>query len=221
MNKLTNVLIIEQEPLISYSIEEALRNISVQNDLFCNMTSVYDYKSALNELNSSKHYNLVFLSIDSDNSFNKQSSLTNQVFSLLEKSLKNIQLMILIHECDNFLIHNLFKTLNPESILLKRDMKFKDLTTAIDRVIQNIPFYSTTILKHLRIRMSCNISLDKSDQLILYYLSKGVRMKDMSKMVFLSHSAIESRKRKLKQLFNAERQQDSFLFEKAREHGFI
>ncbi len=46
-------------------------------------------------------------------------------------------------------------------------------------------------------------------------------MKELPGLVFLSRSSVESRKRKLKRLFNVESQEVNFLFEKAREHGFI
>jgi len=221
MTKLTNVLIVEQEPLILHSIQQALDSISTQYDIFCNVTSVSDYESAYSELQSSKHFNLVLMSIDSFTSNVGKPNFENQMVTILKQNSSKTKLVTLSSNCDNYLIFELMRTLNPEGMLLKRDMKFKDLVKAIDNVIHNIPFYSTTILKIVRIRMSSNISLDKNDLLILYYLSKGIRMKDLPELVFLSNSAVEGRKRSLKRLFNVERKSDLLLLEQARKKGFI
>jgi hypothetical protein len=46
-------------------------------------------------------------------------------------------------------------------------------------------------------------------------------MRDLPKVIPLSIAGIERRKRKLKDLFDAEDKKDAILIKKARDHGFI
>jgi hypothetical protein len=56
---------------------------------------------------------------------------------------------------------------------------------------------------------------------ILFLISQGYKMKDIIKEVHLSISGLESRKRKLKDLFQIENGGDKKLIERAQFHGFI
>ncbi|WP_298760637.1 hypothetical protein [uncultured Psychroserpens sp.] len=222
MSKPTNVFIIEQEPLITHSIKDALHTISKsKTGMSFNTKSVRSFEFAYSEIKKSRHLSLVFLNIDMYSTYHEKSKFIIEMVSTLKRNSPKAQLLTLTSIRDNYMIFDLIRTLNPESILLKTDITFKDLIKAIENVINDIPFYSKTILQLLRSRMSCDINLDKTDRLILYHLSKGAKTKDLSKFVFLSRSGIESRKRNLKTLFNAERQSDQFLLEQARLKGFI
>ncbi|OUS03125.1 hypothetical protein A9Q86_01525 [Flavobacteriales bacterium 33_180_T64] len=218
----TNVLIIEQEPLIAHSIEEALNCIvKSQTEVTYIPKSVTNYELAFSEIKTSKHLNLVFLNLDISSINNEKFKFINDLVALLKINSPRAQLLTLTSYQDNYMIFDLIKTINPDSVLLKRDITFKDLIKAIENVINGIPHYSKTILRLLRSRISCDILLDKKDRLILYHLSKGVKTKDLPEHVFLSNSGIESRKRNLKLLFNVEHKGDRFLLEKAQMKGFI
>ncbi|MDG5490628.1 hypothetical protein [Psychroserpens sp. SPM9] len=222
MSMPTNVLIVEREPLITYSIQEALHRISEsQSGVNYNTTSVSNYESVRSKIKSLKHLNLVFLNIDMFLTGGEKSKLIIDMISILKKTSPKVQVLTLTSYRNNYMILEIIKTINPEGVLLKRDIDFEDLIHAIKNVINNIPFYSKTILMLLRSRMTCHISLDEKDQLILYHLSKGAKTKDLSNLVFLSKSAIESRKRNLKILFNVEKKNDCYLLDQARIKGFI
>ena len=222
MSITTKVLIVEQEPLITHSIEEALNHIiKTQNQSTYRPKSVYDYELASNEIECTKHLDLVFLNIDMTSSKSEKLNVFKDMVQMLRYNSPTSKLFTLTSRRDNYMIFDVFKTLNPESIILKSDISFKGLVKAIDTVMNNIPFYSKSILKLMRSRMVCDISLDKRDRLILYHLSKGVKTKDLPKLVHLSNSGVESRKRNLKTLFNVERKSDRFLLEQARLKGFI
>lgn len=222
MTNLTNALIIEHEPLISFSIKEALnRIIKSRFGNICTCRSVTNYDLAFSEISTSKHFNFVFLNVDMFSVHSNRLKLFKEMLTMLKRNSPKAQLLTLTSIHDNYAIADIIRTLNPESVLLKRDVSFKDLTKAIESVMDHTPFYSKSILKLLRSRMCCDISLDRRDKLILYHLSKGMKMKDLPKLVHLSNSGIENRKRNLKVLFNVERKPDHFLLEQARLNGFI
>ena len=76
-------------------------------------------------------------------------------------------------------------------------------------------------MKLLRKQVSSDMLLDLTDRKILYELSIGTKMKDMSDIVCLSIPGIQKRKRHLKQIFGIESPDDKELVLIAREKGFI
>ena len=222
MNKPSNVLIVEQEPLVSFSIKEALTVVTNQfSETQFIPKSYRSYERALADIHRSKSFDLVFLNVNlAHGSYTTTPHITDLVNAVRLNS-PQMHLLALTSVHDNFLITEMMKTLNPEGVLLKRDISFNQLVRAIKDVINCIPFYSQTILRCLRSRMTCDIALDKRDRLILYHLSKGIKTKDLPRLVHLSKSAVESRKRSLKVRFNVEQKPDYFLLEQARIKGFI
>lgn len=221
MSKPTNVLIVEHEPLITHTIKDALHHIS-NSDVKLNFTtkSIENLDIAYSEIKQSNQLHLIFLNIDMYSN-NEKFELINDMINTLKNNSPKSKLLTMTSNQDNYMVIDIFKTLNPECILLKQDISFKDLMNATESVINNIPFYSKTILRLLRTRMSCDFSLDKKDRLILYHLSKGIKTKDLVELAFLSKSGIETRKRNLKIRFNVENKNDTYLLEQARIKGFI
>ncbi|WP_298900942.1 hypothetical protein [uncultured Psychroserpens sp.] len=222
MTKQKNALIIEQEPLISFSIEEALRRVAELNQgISFKPKCLNSYKLACDEIISKKQFDLVFISIDIESKDHEKLQYIKDMMKLFKASNDHVQFLMLTSHQDNYMIAHTIKTLDPDAVLLKKDVSFNDLLKAIESVINSVPFYSKSVLRMLRSRITSDIPLDQRDRLILHHLSKGVRTKDLSELVHLSNSGIESRKRNLKRLFDVEQKNDRFLLEQARIKGFI
>ncbi|WP_299272417.1 hypothetical protein [uncultured Psychroserpens sp.] len=222
MTKQKNALIIEQEPLISFSIEEALRRVAELNQgISFKPKCLNSYKLACDEVISKKQFDLVFISIDIESKDHEKLQYIKDMMKLFKASNDHVQFLMLTSHQDNYMIAHTIKTLDPDAVLLKKDVSFNDLLKAIESVINSVPFYSKSVLRMLRSRITSDIPLDQRDRLILHHLSKGVRTKDLSELVHLSNSGIESRKRNLKRLFDVEQKNDRFLLEQARIKGFI
>ena len=54
--------------------------------------------------------------------------------------------------------------LNPDGYLIKNDITPQDLIYAIKSVISDVPYYSKTIMRLLKTRVSNVITLDKIDR---------------------------------------------------------
>jgi DNA-binding NarL/FixJ family response regulator len=111
--------------------------------------------------------------------------------------------------------------LNPDCLLVKSDINFNELLNAIETVTMEAPYYSKTVIRYMRQRIVSKIIIDQTDKAILYYLSKGIKIKDLPRFINLSKSTIELRKRKLKDVFEVEDQGDYHLLQQASEQGFI
>jgi DNA-binding NarL/FixJ family response regulator len=122
---------------------------------------------------------------------------------------------------DNYRINSILRTVNPEGYMVKTEINEVVLKEMVETVLISPPYYTKKALIAIRNKMSTNIFLDDTDIKILYYLSIGTRTKDMIEYIPLSISAIENRKRQIKEIFGVEHENDNALIASAREKGFI
>ncbi|ADV50933.1 response regulator [Cellulophaga sp. E16_2] len=122
---------------------------------------------------------------------------------------------------DNYRINSILRTVNPEGYMVKTEINEFVLKEMVETVLTSPPYYTKKALIAIRNKMSTNIHLDDTDIKILYYLSIGTRTKDMVEYVPLSISAIENRKRQIKEIFSVENENDNALIASAKEKGFI
>ncbi|OUS03340.1 hypothetical protein A9Q86_00030 [Flavobacteriales bacterium 33_180_T64] len=225
MAKKINVLIIEDEPLIINVLENALHQISEANGLLdFKIKSVTNCDSANAEIQNAVHsipIDLLLLDISIPASLDKKLLSGVDIGVRTKELFPNVKTIVFTSYNNNYKLNNILKSLNPEGFLIKSDIDFVKLMDAITTVISNEPYYSKFILQLMRVNMSNDFVLDKIDRQLLYEISKGTQMKDITKIIPLSKSAIEYRKRNLKDLFEVQNGNDRLLISKAKECGFI
>ncbi|MCL6294904.1 hypothetical protein [Jejuia spongiicola] len=216
MNKSKSILIIENEALFSHSIESTLKTIS---DINFSIYKTKDYKAAYLVIQKVEQLDFVFFNVDLFPNHTQRYTIIEDLIATIRYDFTNAKLFLLTSYFNNYLILEMIKTFNPDSVILKSDINSNDLIQAVSSVIENNPFYSASILRLLRSQFSSHISIDKTDRLILYHLSRGIKSKDLPDLVFLSLSSIEKRKRNLKSVFKVDN--DRLLLEEARNRGII
>lgn len=131
------------------------------------------------------------------------------------------KIIILTMFNEAFRIHNIIKTIDPEGFLIKSDLTSSELASAFQAVLRNPPFYSGTVNSIIRKSITTDIVIDDKNRKILHLLSQGVRTKNLAAHLNISLSAVEKRKKQLKDLFLVEDGQDETLIEEARKKGFV
>ncbi len=224
MNQTLNVLIADGHPLIIEAYRLAFKQVSQTKKIKFNINTAHNCDSAQAEILeaiSGVAYNLVLLDVSLP-SFKDELLLSGDDVGLkIKKHFKNAKLMIITSHHDNFKLCHIFKTLNPDGFIVKPDISLEELVRAITSVISNTPYYSKTVTKLIRKQMSNQIMIDKRDWQILYHLSLGTKMKELSSIVHLSVAGIEKRKRHLRNIFDTDKKDDKILIERAREKGFV
>ncbi|MCK8479023.1 response regulator [Psychroserpens algicola] len=225
MTKHINVLIVEDEPLIINVLENALHQISGTNGLIdFKIKSVTNCDLAIEQINNAINgipIDLLLLDISIPASIDKKTSSGLDIGIKAKKSFPMIKTIVFTADNNNYKLNNILKSINPEGFLIKSDIDFTKLVDAINAVINDEPFYSKYILQLMRRHQLNDFVLDKIDRLLIYEISKGTKMKDITKFIPLSKSAIEYRKRSLKEKFEVQNGNDRLLISKAKERGFI
>ncbi|AXT18817.1 DNA-binding response regulator [Flavobacteriaceae bacterium AU392] len=225
MHKPINVLIVENQSLIIDAFKRALEHIdNTFKNLNFNINIVKNCKVAFAEIKKTAPNNLIdliLLNIDIPPCRTKKVIFIDDLALELKKQFPKTKIIVFALKCDNHRINAIIKELNPDSILINTDVDFNELTHAIKTVLVEPPYYSKKVMRFIRKYMTNDLRLDKVDRLILYYLSQGIKTSDLPELVYLSISAIERRKRLLKETFNLEKGNDKALIKIAQERGII
>lgn len=227
MKQKLSVLIIEDHPLTSCAYKMAFNNISNSSTkLDFKITIVEDCDSASSELQKIIHngasIDIVLLDINLKPS--KDGSLLSgeDLGIRIRRLLSTAKIMVSTLHFDNYRIQSIISNIDPEGFLVKNDFNTEELIYGIKKVIENPPYYSSTVLQSLRQKNSnAHTLLDNIDRKLLFELSIGTKMKDMPGILPLSMSGIEKRKRNLKEAFAVKMRSDKDLVLIAKEKGFI
>jgi len=223
MNRPINVLLIDDHPIITDAYQTSLNIFSEQTQTIFNIYKAYCSDSALSLLTNDKNdvYDIVFLDIRIPKSKTHKINDGKDLGLLIRKLKPHAKIIVSTAYIDPFILDDLLKKLNPEGLLCKSDIDFKIVKEAVKNILNDVPFYSSSILRALRKKVSSGIVLDNTDKALIEELAKGAKTKDLVGKIPLSLGGIEKRKRYLKEVFHTEGKSDKKLIEAIKEHGFI
>ena len=224
-SKYKRIAIFDSQPLIVQVYNTVLRNIeSSTEELKFQIEDARCYDGALALLRKkevrAQKFDLVFLGINISTSEGFHMREENIGFHIRSR-FPETKLIIKTELKDNYQINTILRNLKPDGFLVMIDIDMEVLTPAILDVLNDQPFYSKSVIKSLWKSKGHKILLDEWDERLLYELSRGIKMKDVPKILPLSLPAIEKRKRNIKSLFGIAGGDNEKLLEKAREYGFI
>lgn len=225
MNKSVTVLIIDDHPIIASAYESALESFVTQNTTYdFKITSIYNLDEAQLLIENSTFIDsldLVFLDMRLPASSDGKLVSGEDLGKLIKSKNSEVRIIVSTTFNDNYRLHNILQSLDPEGFLVKNDIKSKELLRAIENVLSGSPYYSKTVLNLLRKQVGSDIYLDELDRKMLYELSIGAKLKDLSNLLPLSVAGIEKRRRNLKKMFGISGAEDRDLIKLAREKGFL
>lgn len=194
-------------------------NQELEIDIANNCDEAIMYMDQAVEKNSP--YNVLFVDISIPPSKDGIMSSGEDLAEYARKVLPKAKIIILTMFNESFRIHNIIKTIDPEGFLIKSDLTSSELASAFQAVIYNPPFYSGTVNNHIRKSIVSDIVIDDKNRKILHLLSQGVKTKNLASHLDISLSAVEKRKRQLRDIFDVQDGQDETLLNEARKKGFV
>lgn len=220
-----NVLIIEDHPLITEAYKKAFSQISLKNPKLNFIISTANNCDTaylkIKEASKRQGLDIVFLDIKLPPS-QKGVILSGEDLGLkVIELLPNSKIIVSTTFNDNYRMNSIFKNLNPEGFLIKNDLNPKELVLAIESIIEGNSYYSKSVIELMRKLTANDFLIDAIDRKLLYELSKGTKMSQLPDIIPLSISALEKRKRVLKEVFDLVDKEDRDLFRIAEEKGFI
>lgn len=166
-------------------------------------------------------YDILFMDISLPPSADETITSGEDLSKYAREILPEAKIVILTMFNEPYRIHNIIKEIKPEGFVVKSDLTSRELASAFQAVVNNPPFYSTTVTRFLRTTLESEIEIDDIDRKILYLLSQGVKTKSLTNHLGVSTSSIEKRKKNLKEVFSVLDSQDETLLNEARKKGFL
>lgn len=224
MTEHIKILMIDDHPIIIEGYQNTLQFTKKDNqELFIDIANNCDEAIAFMDkaIEKNQPYNVLFVDISLPPSTDGKMQSGEDLAEYARKILPEAKVVILTMFNESFRIHNIIKTIDPEGFLIKSDLTSSELASAFQAVLNNPPFYSGTVNSHIRKTITSDIVIDDRNRKILHLLSKGVKTKNLTAHIDISLSAIEKRKKQLKELFSVQDGQDETLLKEARDKGFV
>lgn len=223
MQKL-NILMVDDHPMIIEGYQNTL--LATKNEdqeLAIDIASTCDMANEM-MLASIKHqnpYDILFVDIKLPPSKDGKITSGEDLAKIAREMLPDAKVIILTMFNESYRIHNILKTINPDGFLIKSDLTSNELAKAFQSILINPPYYSSTVNGFVRQSITSDIYVDDKNRRILHLLSQGIKTKNLAEHMNLSLSAVEKRKKHLKQLFKIEDGQDESLIKEAKKKGFL
>lgn len=223
MERTINALIIDDHPSIITAYKNYLLNYQKQQECYqFNITSALNADEAINSLVQSKtFFDLIFLDIRIPGSKNGKFKSGEDIGVYIKKNSSQSKIVVITGHYEIIVLSGLINNLNPDGLLYKSDVDSTIITKAMTNILMDIPYYSHTVLKIIRQKLSSDIYLDKIDKLLLQELYNGKKTKDLINCLPLSLGGIERRKRNLREQFEVEIKDDRLLVAAAIRKGFL
>lgn len=224
MQEHIKILMIDDHPLIIEGYQNTLQytkrdtqelSIDIAND--CDQAIGY-IDAAIADGNP---YDMLFIDISLPPSKDGKINSGEDIAMYAREELPLAKLVILTMFNEPYRIHSIVKTIDPEGFLIKSDLTSSELASAFQAILSNPPFYSGTVNSFLRKTITSDLVIDDKNRKILHLLSQGIKTKNLAAHLDLSLSAVEKRKKHLKELFLIDDGQDETLLNEAKKKGFI
>lgn len=225
METTITILIIEDHQLIIDVYKNAITQVmkelgNTHFSIETSKTCVAAYQKII-KATTNQDIDIVFLDIQVPQDIENNLMSGEDLGLVIRKRLPGTKIIVITNLMSNLRLNTILKNIDPDGLLIKNDIVFEDLTTALRDVMDQKTFYSQKVISLLRKKMHSDLTLDQYDIRLLYELSNGARMKDLLHILPFSKAGIEKRKRLLKCTFNVDHEGDRELIIKARENGFI
>jgi len=223
MTQQLKILMVDDHPMIIEGYQNTLLATKKQNQEI-SIDVAHDCDRANELIRSSVNttpYNVIFFDISLPASKDGLITSGEDLAKIARTYLPNAKVIILTMFNESFRILNIIKEINPEGLLIKSDLTSSELAEAFQHILVDPPYYSSTVSNFLKTTVSSDIYLDDVNRKILHLLSQGIKTRSLKEYIDLSMSAIEKRKKHLKELFYVEDGKDETLLNEARKKGFL
>ncbi len=219
MQKELNILMIDDHPMILEGYKKVLSN---NKNYKLHISIAEDCEQAIRQINNANiknGFDVVFIDIQLPPSNDGTVTSGEDLAEIVHKRLPLAKIVILTMIDSTERLQNLIKTIPHHGLLIKSDITSKILLKAFDKVLKNKQYYSITADKVSKSSTQNDEYLDEYNKKIIYHLSNGIQTRHLIDYIPLSLSAIEKRKKYIKQFFDVT--DDERLMQEAKKRGFI
>lgn len=223
MKKELNILMVDDHPIILEGYKRILLDNRSEE-----VTMKIDTANSCEEANAkieaslnSLAYDIIFLDIGLPPSQDREFISGEDVGKKIRKVSPASKLAVLTMYVENLRLLTIFKSLKPEAFMVKSDVSSSEFLEAFDNLLQGKTYSSQTIQDLMRKQIVQDFNITKTDRDILFHLSRGLKSKEIPKVVPMSLASVEKRKKFMREAFGVEDVRDITLINRAKKLGFL
>jgi DNA-binding NarL/FixJ family response regulator len=215
------ILIVDDHPFIIQGYKNGITRYLPEKFEFAIMEAK-DCESAYNIIidANTPAFDIAFLDISMPSYEDKSIYSGEDLAKLILEHMPQCKIILLTMFTEFLKIKTIINNINPHGLIIKNDLTFDELLFAFDKVIKNDIYYSQSVLQMLE-SQDHSIEIDLFDKQILFHLSKGTKVNEITQYIPISINAIEARKLNLKELLKLEEGTDNDLVREARKIGLL
>ncbi len=222
--KTLQVLLVSDKVFYLRNYRAAFKEIECSSLYSFKVTELLAYDTAIDfitKLDTEAYFDVIYLQISIPFGIHGQEEDGSTVGIMLRRRFPKAIIILGANFSITYNFWNLLKLIDPQALIADDFDLASELSShlikALKRPFYICPGFQTAVMKHL----CCKIDLDAFERDLLFELSKGTRMAALPNILNMSISTIEKRKKRLKERFEVEGEDDSMLILKARESGAL
>ena len=152
--------------------------------------------------------------------YEEKSILSGSDLTLfIREVMPNCKIIMITAHTEIIIVYEIYKKVRPNGLIIKNDITPDKLRQAVIEIMQGSPYQSTMVKNCINEIWKKELMVEDYNRQILFYLSKGFKIKELEGVISLTTSAIQKRIIRMKKVFEAT--DDSGLVKEAIKQGFI
>ena len=218
-----NILIVDDHPFIIEGYKNAINSYPAEGIKF-NITAAKDCKSGYEAIMNAVNDPFAVAMLDfSMPTYPEKNICTGEDLALvIRKEMPDCKIALLTMHSELLKISSIVEDLKPNALIIKNDLTFDELLIAFAAVMNDEFYYSPTVKASVKaVKEDFSLEIDSFDKQILFHLSKGTEVSEISRYVPLLLEAIEQRIQNLSELLKSGPKDNSALVLAARERNLV
>lgn len=218
-----NILLIDDHPIIvdAYSIilERHFCEIAI------NVTAVYSLQTAYEIIFSEEQaldfYDIIVCDVSMPPYLEMKIKDGIDLALLIRSKFPKIKILMITSFNDPVILYNIYQKINPEGLLVKGNIKAKELIESFQAINSGINYYSKSAEQAIKNINTLDWCKDYINRNIIFLISKGYKTNAIATKLGVSESTIEKRKVLNKENLGLDRGSDSDLLNEARKNKIL
>ena len=216
------ILVVDDHPMTVDGYINALNSSNINNLTF-SFEKAYNceetHKIITNPKNIENPFDLVILDYNLP-SFDKLKVNTGgDLANCVRKNMPNCKIIMITAHTEILIVYEIIKKVYPEGLIIKKEVTAVNLIEIVKMVLDDIKYQSPIVKSVISDIWKKELMVEDFNRQILFYMSKGFKIKDIENHIGLSTSAIQKRAILMKRVFDVN--DSSSLVQEAIKHGYI
>ncbi len=224
--KIKRILIVEDEKLLCEFYNIIFSQIAEERlDFKFNISIHKTFDSAYLKINNEikkQIFDLALLDIRLKDRLNNVTKDGTEIGIQLRRVMPETKIIFFTSVPSHRKFHHILTKVNPEGLWVKDEiLDVESVKRSLTDVLEGGTSYGPNATKFLKDKIADRLELNQVDRDILFYLSKGIKNKNLPEFLNLSMSSIEKRKQNILKILEIDSSNDAELISKARKMEII